>query len=267
MPCVALPDRGVLEVAGEDRVSFLQGLVTQDVTLAAPGRAVFAALLTPQGRWLADFLIFAEDERFLLDVARSALGDLLTRLSRYRLRARVRFAELTASYHVYAVWGEDGPLIPAGACVAPDPRHPELGLRILSPEPLAVTAPFEVWDAHRLALGIPEGVADLEAGETLLLEARYDELGAISWDKGCYLGQEITARTRYRGLVKRRLVPVRLSGEGPLPPRGTPVVDATGREIGTLRSCAAGHGLALLRHPPEFAPPLRAGAWEISLTR
>lgn len=266
MPCVALRDRGVLGVGGEDRISFLQGLVTQDVTLAAPGRAVFAALLTPQGRWLADFLIFAAPDRLLLDVARPALEDLRRRLERYRLRARVELTDLSPLWQVYAVWDEPPPVLPEGALAAPDPRHEALGLRILSPDPLPVSASPEAWEAHRLALGIPEGMADLEAGETLLLEARYDELGAISWTKGCYLGQEITARTRYRGLVRRRLVPVRLSGGGPPPPPGTVVRDAAGREIGMLRSHRNGYGLALLRHPPEFTPPLRAGEWELSLS-
>jgi folate-binding protein YgfZ len=260
---VALPERGVLEVGGEDRVGFLQGLVSNDVTQAAPGRAIFAALLTPQGRWLADFLIFAADGRLLLDVARTQLPDLRARLERYRLRAKVTLTDRSEDWHVHAAWGEPAPSLPEGVIAAPDPRHPALGLRILSPVPLTPTAPREAWEEHRLALGVPDGAVDLEAGETLLLEARYDELNAISWDKGCYMGQEVTARTRYRGLVKRRLVPVRLAGEGALPAFGTKVADGTGAVVGALRSVAGPFGLALLRHPLDFTPPLRAGEREI----
>jgi len=244
-----LPDRGVIAIAGADRVTFLQGLVSNDVTAAAPGRAVFAALLTPQGRWLADFFILATAEHLLLDAARAAIPALIQKLSRYRLRQAVTLRDASEDYAVYAAWNGAPVTLPADAIAAPDPRHPEAGWRILSTTPLAATASAEAWDAHRLRLGLPEGARDLEAEKTLLLEARYDELNAISWTKGCYMGQELTARTRYRGLVKRRLTPVLI--EGPAPPAGG-AIRAGETEIGIMRSNRGGYGLALL---PRDLPP------------
>ncbi len=245
-----LPERGVITLTGADRLAFLQGLVSNDVALAAPGRAVFAALLTPHGRWLADFLIFSDGERLLLDCARAQVPDLLRRLGRYRLRMDVTLAEAGPEWRVYAAW-DGAPPAPESALTAPDPRHPHAGTRLLSPVPLATNASPDAWDAHRLRLGIPDGARDLEAEKTLLLEAGYDELGAISWTKGCYMGQELTARTRYRGLVKRRLVPVTITGD--CPPPGTAVL-AGGEEIGSLRSGRDGLALALLAHPLPAGP-------------
>ena len=243
MPIAILPDRSVLEVSGEDRVSFLQGLVSNDVAAAAPGRAVFAGFLTPQGKWLADFFIFAEGERLLLDVARDQAEMLLQKLSRFRLRSKVALRDAGTAYVVLAGWG--GAPEPGGIA-APDPRLPDAGWRALSPAPLpGVDATPEAYDRHRLALGLPDGARDLEAESSVLLEAGFDELNGVSWTKGCYMGQELTARTKYRGLVKRRLVPVRV--EGAPPARGTPVLDASGAQVGEIRSGRAGLAIAQLR--------------------
>ena len=240
MPHVAhLSRRSVLTVSGEDRVSFLQGLVSNDVSQAAPGRAVWAALLTPQGKWLADFFIFSDAERLLLDVEAVQTADLARRLTRFRLRARVTIEE--EPLRVYAAWGGEAP---AAGLAAPDPRLEDAGWRILASD-VTTTSSEDLYDLHRLALGLPDGSRDMEAEKSVLLEAGFDELGGISWTKGCYMGQELTARTKYRGLVKRRLVPVSgVSGE--LPPPGTPVL-AGDVEVGTLRSSRGNAGLALLR--------------------
>ena len=236
----ALPRRAVLAIEGEDRTPFLQGLVSNDVASVAPGHAVWAALLTPQGKWLADFFIFADGERLLLDCERDQVPDVLRRLSRYRLRSKatLRIADELA---VYAAW-DGAPTAPA--IVAPDPRLPEAGWRLLSAMPLPTTAFEADWDRHRLALGLPDGSRDLEAEKTVLLEAGFDELHGVSWSKGCYMGQELTARTKYRGLVKRRLLPVAV--EGPLPPPGSPVL-RDGAEVGSMRSGCGQMGLAVLR--------------------
>ncbi len=237
-----LPARTVLAVTGEDRVGYLQGLVSNDVALAAPGRAVWAALLTPQGKWLADFFIFADGERLLLDVEAAQADDLARRLLRFRLRAKVAVAPDPArSYAVWAACGEGVPAQPGIA--APDPRLAGAGWRVLAPE-LATDATAEDYDAHRLALGLPDGSRDMEAEKSVLLEGGFDELNGVSWTKGCYMGQELTARTKYRGLLKRRLAPV--SGDAALPAPGTPVL-RDGAEVGTLRSARGTTGLALLR--------------------
>jgi tRNA-modifying protein YgfZ len=236
----ALPERGVIEVAGEDRVTFLQGLVSNDVTQVVPGRSVWAALLTPQGKWLADFFMLADGDRLLLDCERAQMAPLVQRLSRFRLRSRVTL-RVADELSVYAAWDE---LPAAPAIVAADPRLPEAGWRLLSASPLSATASEADWDRHRLALGLPDGSRDLEAEKTVLLEAGFDELNGISWTKGCYMGQELTARTKYRGLVKRRLVPV--SVVGCLPAPGTPVLRKAA-EVGTMRSGRDQAGLAVLR--------------------
>jgi len=128
--------------------------------------------------------------------------------------------------------------------MAPDPRLPEAGWRILSPAPLLATSDAAAWNRHRLALGLPDGSHDLEADKTVLLEAGFDELHGVSWTKGCYMGQELTARTKYRGLIKRRLVPVEIAGALPAP--GTPVL-RDGAEMGEMRSGDGQRGIALLR--------------------
>lgn len=234
-----LPDRAALAITGKDRVSFLNGLVSNDVALAAPGRAVWAALLTPQGKYLADFFVFADAGRLLLD-CEATRRDLITqKLARFRLRADAVITPL--DLHIHAAW--DGPA-PASGMSAPDPRLPEAGWRILCPTALPATADEATYHRHRIALGLPDGTRDLEPEKTVLLEAGFDELSGISWTKGCYMGQELTARTRYRGLLKRRLLPV--TADTQLPAPGTPVMDGD-REAGTLRSVQGTQGLALLR--------------------
>jgi len=236
-----LPDRGVIAIAGTDRVSFLQGLVSNDVTQVGPDSAIWAAFLSPQGKWLADFFILTDRECLLLDCERDQAPDLARKLGRYRLRAQVTVTDVSADWHVHAAW--DGSP-PSAAIAARDPRLPEAGWRLLHPTALATTASAAEWNAHRLALGLPNGSQDLEQDKTVLLEAGFDELSGVSWTKGCYMGQELTARTKYRGLIKRRLLPVAVEGE--LPGIGTPIFHE-GQDVGTMRSGQDGIGLATLR--------------------
>ncbi|MCX7372117.1 MAG: folate-binding protein [Alphaproteobacteria bacterium] len=248
MPVSHLPARAVVEITGEDRVTFLQGLVSNDVAQAAPGRAVFAALLTPQGKWLADFFIHASADALLLDCEAAHAPMLVQRLSKFRLRSKVALRE--TALPVLVGWGDAPP--PPDA--APDPRLAQAGWRALSGDAPELSAEY---DAHRLGLGLPDGSADLRAEQTVLLEAGFDELHGVSWEKGCYMGQELTARTKYRGLVKRRLVPVRVTG--PLPAAGTPIT-LDGAEQGEMRSGRGTLGMALLRLGTMAAPALACGA-------
>jgi folate-binding protein YgfZ len=245
-----LPERGIITVAGDDRVAFLQGLVSNDVAAATPGHAVWAALLTPQGKWLADFFVFDHDETLKLDCERAQIPVLIQRLSRYRLRMKVALGTDDAA-RVYVAWGGSPEVT---GVIAPDPRLPDFAWRILAlPEvrgqdrqimSLPSNATAEDWDLYRLAAGLPDGSRDMEPDRTLLLEAGFDELAGVSWSKGCYMGQELTARTKYRGLLKRRLVPVAV--EGPLPAPGTPVLRED-IEVGMMRSGREHIGLAVLR--------------------
>ncbi len=257
-----LEERGILAVSGPDRRLFLQGLVSNDVEKLADNRAVYAALLTAQGKYLHDFVMVEVGEAIWLDAEAARLGDLRRRLTMYRLRAKVEIAE-RPELAVAAVFGE-GALAALGLAGEPgearlrdggvvlvDPRLAELGARaILEREHLSrlglelAQADFAVYDRHRLALGIPDGSRDLVPDKSILLEAGFDELNGVDWQKGCYVGQELTARTKYRGLIKKRLFPVRI--DGPAPASGT-MVTADGRDAGELRSSRDGQGLALLR--------------------
>ncbi len=280
---VILEDRGILAVSGPDRRLFLQGLVSNDVEKLAANRAVYAALLTAQGKYLHDFIMIEAGEAIWLDAEAARLGDLKRRLSIYRLRAKVEISE-RPELGVAAVFGA-GALAALGLSGEPgmarsleggivlaDPRLTALGARIIMdrerlarlpppfPPPRAgegqggggrdgsgpelTETDFAAWDRHRLALGIPDGSRDLVLDKSILLEAGFDELNGIDWQKGCYVGQELTARTKYRGLIKKRLFPVHI--EGPAPAPGT-MVTLDGRDAGEFRSSRDGQGLALLR--------------------
>lgn len=282
---VLLEDRGVLAVAGPDRRSFLQGLISNDSERLGPAEARYAALLTAQGRYLHDFILAEIGEALWLDGEKARLADLKRRLSVYRLRARVALDE-RPDLAVAAVFGEGAcaalglPEEPgaaasfAGGLALSDPRLAALGGRVLLPHGSLAAAlaargivetDFAAYDRLRLAAGVPDGSRDLIPDKSLLLESGFDELNGIDWQKGCYIGQELTARTKYRGLVKRRLFPVRI--DGPLPEPGTPVL-AEGREIGEMRSARDGFGLALLRLEAVAARgPLAAGAATIIPSR
>lgn len=235
-----LPERGVIAVEGDDRVAFLQGLVSNDIEAVRFGHAVWAALLTAQGKWLADFFVFTHDDVLLVDCESEQIPMLLQRLSRYRLRMKVSLRTEPALL-VHVAWG--GRPDVAGI-MAPDPRLPDFAWRVLAADPLAANATPQDWDLYRLAAGLPDGSKDMESDRSVLLEAGFDELSGVSWSKGCYMGQELTARTKYRGLIKRRLIPVAV--EGPLPACGS-LITKNGVEVGTMRSGQGELGLASLR--------------------
>ncbi|MBU6425592.1 MAG: folate-binding protein, partial [Rhodospirillales bacterium] len=212
-----------------------------EVSRATPGRAVWAAMLTPQGKYLVDFFIFSDGERLLLDVPVAEIPALAQKLKRYKLRSAVEIKDVSAGLKVFAAWDGMPPPVPLTAA---DPRLPGMGYRCLSEDEVPCNATAQDYAAHRIALGLPDGAPDLEPDKTLLLEAGFDELGGVDWDKGCYMGQELTARTKYRGLIKRRLMPVRL--ERPGVAAGTPIL-ADGHEVGALRSIAGDMAMATLR--------------------
>jgi len=239
---VRLPGRGFLRLSGEDRLKFLQGLVSNDVDAAAPGHAVYNCLLTPQGKFLHDFFLITDGDSLLIECEADRRADLAQRLKMYRLRSKIEIAE--ADYDVFAAFGA-APLV-SDMILYPDPRRPALGTRVALPAGREAGAPipFDSYDRLRIAQAVPDGSRDMEIGKAILLENNIDLLNGIAWDKGCYTGQELTARTRYRGLIKKRLIPVRIVGTAP--PIGTPLIEA-GSEVGEMRSANGDIGLALLR--------------------
>lgn len=252
---IALPSRTVIAVGGADRIDFLQGLVSNDVSKRAPGGAVWAALLTAQGKFLHEFFVIADGERLLLDCEAARKDDLLRRLKMFKLRAKVELADLSGELAVFARLGAVG----EGAGIAfADPRHPGMGSRLLLPVGTPAHGDFADWDRARLALGLPDGSRDLVVEKSILLENGFDELHGVAWDKGCYVGQELTARTKYRGLVKKRLVPVAITG--PLPEPGSLILRGE-QEVGEIRSGRDGIALALLRlEAIREAGPFTCGA-------
>lgn len=248
-----LPHRSVIAVGGPDRVEFLQGLISNDTTKVGPGQAIWAALLTPQGRFLNDMFVVEDGSgTFLMETERERAPALARKLKMYTLRSQVTVEDRSAAMEVAVVFGPNaGKVLPvAGATAFVDPRLPELGVRVLAPVGqtaalLGLTeAPVAGYEAMRLRLGVPDGSRDLPVEKALLLESGFDELHGVDWKKGCYMGQELTARTKYRGLIKRRLFPVRI--EGPLPASGAPV-HRDGKEVGEIRSGQGDRALAMLQ--------------------
>jgi len=205
MPATTLVDRALIRLSGEDVRGFLQGLVTNDVALLAPDRPLWAGLLTAQGKALFDFILWADDEDVLIDCEREAAGDLARRLTLYRLRRPITIAREPELCVHWSAKGDAG---------SPDPRLPALGRRWLASADGEAGAD-EPWRAHRLSLGVPEGMAELGSDKILWLECNAAELNGVSFAKGCYVGQENTARMNWRNKVNRRLVVVRTDTQGP----------------------------------------------------
>lgn len=270
-------DRAFVGVTGPDAKPFLQGLLSQDVEKVTETETAFGALLTPQGKFLHDLFLVAYGDGLALECEADRIDDLSQRLRRYRLRAKIQIDRLEG-WTAAVVWDGD----PFGLGDEPglterrgdvlayvDPRLGALGSRAVGPAAavaaaVADCAPADLkeYAAHRLNLGVPEGSGDIAVDRGFLLESGFDELNGVDWRKGCYVGQELTARTKYRGLVKRRLMPVRIDGDTPEIGAG---IDYDGRNAGEMRSSVGSRGLALVRldawrAAAEAGAPLAAGA-------
>lgn len=245
-----LEDRGVIAVTGEDARKFLDNLITNDMDLLDKQPAIFAALLSPQGKILFDFFVADDDAGVLLDVARDQATPLAKRLSMYKLRAKVEIRDASEDHKVLAHWGQQRAVGPNEGCrLYRDPRHSGLGDREIIrrqsppayttswPEIDGRTDPFDDYHAHRIMVGVPAGGRDFAWGEVFPHEANMDQFNGLSFTKGCYVGQEIVSRMEHRGTSRRRLVRV-MTGESALPPAGTEV-KAGDVTIGALGSSAA----------------------------
>ena len=234
---VLLPGRGLIHAEGVEACSFLNNLLTANVPEDG-GTMAYAALLSPQGKFLHDLFIRRGDGHILLECEGGERArDLYNCLNRYRLRAKVTIS-LEENWPVYVVSGsKDFGL--------PDPRHPALGRRALD-KPALPEGAIADYHRRRIALGIPDGSRDIEIGGDTAIEAGLDRLGGIDFKKGCYVGQEVTARMHYRGLAKNRLRPVRWEGPDDFAP-GTDIRSAEGALIGTLRGTCEHTGLAMIK--------------------
>jgi hypothetical protein len=278
MKAALLPDRGVVKVVGSDARTFLNGLLTTDVTRVAPGQARFGALLTPQGKIVVDCIIAeapAEDGGgYFLDGPRALSPAFVEKLNFYKLRAKVICEDLSEVLGVMAVW--DGAGTSDYGLIYPDPRLKALGQRIMLPPHLAKEAAADLgaelmeaaaYEAFRIAQGVPRGGLDFIYGDAFPHETDMDQLGGVDFDKGCYVGQEVVSRMEHRGTARNRIVPI--AAESFAPDAGVPVM-AGDKTVGTTGSHAGNRGLAMLRldRVAEAAgTPLMAGGIEIELRK
>lgn len=233
-----LEDRAVIAVSGPDARDFLQGLITNDIREMGSQALRYAALLTPQGKILFDFLVSEQDGAIVLDCAAESRDLLVKRLSLYRLRAKV---EIAPQADLAVLWRE---ATDANPSFRPDPRHTGLGARAIM---LAGDAPpgGQRFASVRLDNGIPEG-RDFGQDKVFALDGGLDELHGIAFDKGCYVGQELTARMKHRGTARKRLLPICTASGDALPPAGTSVMGG-GSEIASVHSVYGNRGFALVR--------------------
>jgi folate-binding protein YgfZ len=279
---VILENRGLLSVEGPDTRAFLQGIVSNDVEKASEGRAIWSAFLTPQGKFLHDFFIVEHAGALWLTPEAERQDDLMKRLKLYKLRSQAEITDRRESHAVVALLGDaarEAVGLPAEAGAAEavlggvaftDPRLAEMGAIAILPRDGATegleAAGFAFgepgdYDRARIPFGLPDGGRDMEVEKATLLDNGFDELGGVDWKKGCYMGQELTARTKYRGLVKKRLLPVTFGGDAPA--AGTQVT-SEGKDAGEVRSSTIDIegrpvGLALLRLDKLDGPLEAAG--------
>ena len=246
MKAAKLVERGLVRVSGPDARSFLQGLVTGNALTLEPGEARWAALLSPQGKILFDFLMSVSGDSLLLDAKADKIPDLIKRLTMYKLRAKVEIADESADYAVIALYG--GP-VGEGAL---DSRQPDMGTRLVVPAKEADAALLTLggdsgaadYAAHRIALGVPEGGVDFAYGDAFPAEADMDLFNGVDFKKGCFVGQEVVARMYYRSTTRNRVTKVLLEGVAP-PPGET--VRAGDKQVGVMGSSVGALGLAMLR--------------------
>lgn len=255
MKAAFLSDRGVVKVEGAEARDFLGGLVTADMALARPGIGLFAALLTPQGKIVADMIVqeipAGHGGGFVLDCPSALTADLVGKLKLYRLRAKIGIEDISENCGVLALWG--GTAAPAFDLTCTDPRTDRLGWRMVLPPDMAEKAAavagatlvaVDEYEALRISLRVPRGGVDFPYGGAFPHEANMDLIGGVSFAKGCYVGQEVVSRMEHRGTARTRIL--RVIGEPVLPEPGT-AIEAGGKQVGTMGSQVAGRGLAMLR--------------------
>lgn len=283
-----LPERGVIRLSGPEAKEFLQGLITNDVAKASPTQTLYAALLTPQGKYLFDFILAAlDDNTLLLDTDRNRIDDLVKRLTLYKLRAKVELADVSDDYVVGALFGGTTPvqnLSEPGACatleggiIYADPRLTALGHRLLVAREKADAAEHKLeaeasapdaYATFRIHLGVPESGHDLLPEKSFLLESNFDELHGVDHKKGCYIGQEVTSRTKRKAQLRKRLLPLTIDAPDTAP--GTPIL-AGDVEVGTVTSTAQSAGIGLIRldraqQAQDAGTPLTANGAAVSVT-
>lgn len=267
-----LPNRRLLFLTGEDTVSFLQGVITNDVSRLDDGQMLYTALLSPQGKFLHDFFISRWRGGYWIDCEASRTDDLLKRLMLYRLRASVTMEPAAADLGVGVLWGQSPSVLEnPDMLVTPDPRLSQMGMRAIGSRAAIeqwcqqqgmMQADAKAYDEWRISKGVPDGAQDMIMDKSLIMEFGFEQLHGVDFKKGCYVGQEVTARSKFRAHLKKCLHVVQ-SESGLLPPPGTEI-RAGEMELGQMCSSSGYSGLALLRTQEldkthDMGLPLRAG--------
>jgi len=251
-----LSDRALIAVSGSEAEAFLQGLITNDISLLDDKVWLYAGLLTPQGKILFEFFIARQNNGFMLDCALGAKDELIKRLGFYKLRADVSFTALDDKYQMAALWSQSGKIeltfLPEGALCFPDPRLEAAGMRLALPvESLEgfieqnglALLDLEHYHQHRISLGLADS-ADIGSGEHFIHECNFDQLHGVSFSKGCYIGQEVVSRVEHRATARKRMLPVEIKGP---PPQAGAIVKAGDKSIGEVLSQADNRAIILLR--------------------
>lgn len=235
-----LEDRAVITLSGQDRKTLLQGIITNNLDLLKDGDGLYSALLTPQGKFLNDFFLFENEETIYLDCEAKSSNDLFRRLMMYRLRSNVEIELTVETYDVITsmqqIVGEPVSFV--------DPRHSNMGYRIIATKG-KYDGSDEPYHERRISLGIPEGTYDFIPDKSTIHEGHFEEINGVDFEKGCYVGQEVIARMKYRGKIKKAMFPVTLSG--PAPDFGSEITDEKSNKIGDLRSNCGKNAIALFR--------------------
>ena len=250
-----LSDRAVLQVSGSDARNFLQGLISNDINKASQEKAIFACLLSPQGKFLYDFFIIEYQDGYLIEMEKLFLPELAKKLQMYKLRSQV---EIKPRDDLFVGYTKENS--PDNSIIYDDPRLNELGKRVISFTKIPEIDNGE-YDSARIKLGIPESSKDLTQNRSLIMEWGYDILNGIDFNKGCYVGQEVTARSKHRATLHKYVYQV--SSNSLLPAKDTPII-AEGKEVGIMASSAGNIGLALLNI--ETANRLSLSSNEIKIT-
>lgn len=271
----SLPNRRLLKLAGEDAASFLQGLVTNDISRLAEGQMLYAAMLSPQGKFLHDFFVALWKGGYWIDCDASRIENLLQRLMLYRLRSKVTIEHAANGMGVGALWGGT---LPAGGAqellLAADPRLSVMGARMIGgTEDMAgwcaaqaaqglVESRPEAYEEWRIRHGVPDGAQDMVVDRSLIMEFGFEQLHGVDFKKGCYVGQEVTARTKFRSHLKKCLHCVQADANA-MPPAGTEI-RCGDMSVGEMCSSSGASGLALLRTEEfdkviDYGLPMYAG--------
>jgi len=252
-------DRGVVRITGDDTETFLQGLISNDIRRADGTHGLYAALLTPQGKYLFDFFIIRDGDALLVDCYREDIDLFVKKLTMFKLRSRVTLKDVSTDYDVYTFFGanvaatlsmeSDQHKTDEGCILYTDPRLEQAGVRGFVPSSVDLTswgedASDDIYQYHRISLGLVETPLDLIKDKSILLESGFDELSGVDWKKGCYMGQELTARTKYRGLIKKRLIPIKITDGAPEP--GS-MISYAGKTVGDIRSISGDMAIAMLK--------------------